>query len=90
MIEKVRILAPNEKAIQILSKKHAKIYSTDIVPIDDVQRMELDININTLSRRELLELRRVNSPLDVVHSTATDILDDCELATAPQRDELDE
>ena len=61
--EKVRILPPNEKAIQILCKKYAKVFATDAVHEDAAPHLTLSINTNAMSLREIQQLNASSNPL---------------------------
>lgn len=77
--EKIRMLAPCEKAIKILSKKYAKEFSDAVhTDTDNAKHLTLDVNVNTLSLREVQDMRRTESVLDCVEAEATDITEESE------------
>jgi len=89
-IEKVRILPPNEKAIQILSKKYAKIFSDTVQDDTSATHLTLSINPNAMSLREIQQLNASSNPLgaqrqaEVVDAECIEVLD------PPTSDESDE
>lgn len=68
--EKIRTLAPNEKAIQILSQKYDKVFSQAEIT-DDSNNSKVSININT-SAMTIRELQAIPSPLGAI-GTASDM-----------------
>jgi len=70
--EKIRILAPNEKAIQILAQKYDKTFSK--IDLIDTDNAKVSININTsqMSQRELQAISTA-SPLGVIETTGIEI-----------------
>ena len=81
--EKVRILPPNEKAIQILCKKYAKVFDTDAVHEDAAHNLTLSINTNAMSLREIQQLNASSNPL----GDASKVIDaECnEVTSSPPR-----
>lgn len=61
--EKIRILAPSEKAIQILSKKYAKEFADAVHEEDKAAHLVLHVNPNAMSLREIQQLNASSNPL---------------------------
>ena len=62
-IEKRRVMPPSEKAIQILSKKYAKVFADTTQHEDNVKHLTLNINPNAMSLREIQQLNASSNPL---------------------------
>ena len=83
--QRIRKLAPSEKAIQILARRYDKDFSDALQDSSDGTKHQVthDINVNVMSMRDLSKLNALSNPLGDIaldatqyNSDASDILGD--------------